>query len=53
MPSCGHPLIVAVTGWGAASDRKRSSMAGFDRHLTKPVAGEELTKLLDEARVRR
>ena len=30
-------VLVALTGWGADSDRQRSSEAGFDHHLTKPV----------------
>ena len=30
-------LLVALTGYGEAQDRKRSQDAGFDRHLTKPV----------------
>jgi CheY-like chemotaxis protein len=31
------PPMVAVTGWGQEADRRRSSQAGFARHLTKPV----------------
>jgi len=37
MPELGHPVLVAVTGWGASEDRLRSKEAGFDEHLTKPV----------------
>jgi len=29
--------LIALTGWGAEQDRKRSSQAGFDHHLTKPA----------------
>jgi CheY-like chemotaxis protein len=29
--------LVAVTGWGQDEDRRRSSEAGFDVHLVKPV----------------
>ena len=29
--------LVAVTGYGQASDRERSAKAGFDGHLVKPV----------------
>ena len=32
-----HVVIVAVTGYGQASDRERSRGAGFDHHLLKPV----------------
>jgi signal transduction histidine kinase/CheY-like chemotaxis protein len=31
-------LLVAVTGWGSADDRRRTEGAGFDYHLTKPVS---------------
>jgi CheY-like chemotaxis protein len=32
-----HAKLVAVTGWGQASDRKKTADAGFDEHLVKPV----------------
>jgi CheY-like chemotaxis protein len=38
--------LVAVTGWGQEADRRRSSEAGFDHHLTKPVDPGTLTNLL-------
>jgi CheY-like chemotaxis protein len=37
---------VAVTGWGAEEDRRRSREAGFDAHLTKPVDVGALEALL-------
>ena len=39
-------VLVALTGWGAESDRRRSSEAGFDHHLTKPVQLEVVVELL-------
>ena len=30
-------FLVAITGWGSEEDRRRSTAAGFDEHLTKPV----------------
>lgn len=39
-------LIIALTGWGHAEDRKRSKAAGFDHHLVKPVLPSELQALL-------
>jgi CheY-like chemotaxis protein len=39
-------LLVAVTARGEAEDRRRSSDAGFDAHLVKPVSREDLTRLL-------
>lgn len=29
--------IIALTGWGQESDRRRTQEAGFDNHLVKPV----------------
>ena len=41
--------IVALTGWGQDEDRRRSSDAGFDTHLVKPVDPEALMQLLASA----
>ena len=38
--------IVALTGWGQDSDRRRSQEAGFDSHLVKPLDLDKLTELL-------
>ncbi|WP_412069258.1 PAS domain S-box protein [Rubrivirga sp. IMCC43871] len=38
--------LVAVTGYGQDSDRRRSEEAGFDVHLTKPVEPAVLKGLL-------
>src|SRR5262245_13908588 len=47
------PILVAITGYGRADDRRRSLEAGFDAHLTKPVTPEQLTDVLaTEARRR-
>lgn len=32
-----HALIIAITGYGYDSDRRRSQQAGFDLHFVKPV----------------
>lgn len=40
-------LLVALTGWGGQDDRRRSREAGFDVHLTKPVAWEDVERVLD------
>jgi CheY-like chemotaxis protein len=42
----GRVLLVAVTARGEAEDRRRSSEAGFDAHLVKPVSHEDLSRLL-------
>jgi CheY-like chemotaxis protein len=39
-------LLVAVTGWGQEADRRRSSDAGFNSHLVKPVDVAEIERLL-------
>ena len=38
--------LVAITGWGQESDRRRSQEAGFDSHLVKPVDSRQLARLL-------
>ena len=38
--------IVAVSGWGQDEDRRKSSDAGFDGHLVKPVHFAQLNQLL-------
>ena len=42
-------VIIAVTGWGQAEDRRLSREAGFDHHLTKPINLGALQKLLTAA----
>jgi len=39
-------MLVAMTGYGQAEDRQRSSEAGFAVHLVKPVQPEVLQQLL-------
>lgn len=45
---CPDAYIVALSGWGSDDDRRRTSEAGFDEHLVKPVNPENLRKLLDK-----
>jgi CheY-like chemotaxis protein len=45
--------IVALTGWGQDRDRERSTLAGFDRHLVKPVDTGELLQVVRECPVGR
>ena len=35
-------LLIALTGFGQESDKKKAQEAGFDKHLTKPVGIKEL-----------
>jgi signal transduction histidine kinase len=39
--------LVALTGWGQDSDRRRSREAGFDTHLVKPLDMDKLMDLLE------
>jgi signal transduction histidine kinase len=39
-------VLIAVTGWGQDSDRRRSGEVGFDAHLVKPVGLERLQQVL-------
>jgi PAS domain S-box-containing protein len=42
-----RPLLVAISGYGQASDHERSRAAGFLAHVVKPVDVERLTELID------
>lgn len=48
-PANGPLMIVALSGWGRAEDKRRSEEAGIDHHLVKPAAFGELRALLDTA----
>jgi PAS domain S-box-containing protein len=43
-------VLVALTGWGQEEDKRRTSEAGFDGHLVKPVDPVALTKMLAATR---
>lgn len=38
--------LIAVTGWGQESDKRRALAAGFDQHLTKPIDPARLKALM-------
>ena len=45
--TCGTGIrLVAVSGYGRVEDIERSTAAGFDAHLTKPVGLDELRAML-------
>jgi DNA-binding response OmpR family regulator len=46
-------FIAALSGWGQEEDRERSREAGFDVHMVKPVAPEDLSALLARVAARR
>ncbi|MDP2055413.1 MAG: PAS domain S-box protein [Acidobacteriota bacterium] len=39
-------VLVALTGWGQAEDRRRSKDAGFNHHLVKPADPAQVSMLL-------
>ncbi|HET9664099.1 MAG TPA: ATP-binding protein [Burkholderiales bacterium] len=41
-PSNGRVPLIALSGYGQAADLRRAFEAGFNSHLTKPVAVEQL-----------
>lgn len=46
-------ILIAVTGWGQETDRKRSRDAGFDQHVTKPIEFPALKQLLSTLAVKK
>jgi len=48
LPMGSGLLLVALTGYGHEQAVRRAAEAGFDRHLAKPVAPDELLDLLAE-----
>jgi CheY-like chemotaxis protein len=41
-------VLIAVTGYGQAQDRKRALESGFHHHLVKPVDMDKLAQVLGE-----
>jgi signal transduction histidine kinase/ActR/RegA family two-component response regulator len=48
LPGGRNMLMIALTGWGQASDKRLAMDAGFDRHLVKPVDFEMLKHCIVE-----
>ncbi len=44
--TCKDSIIVAISGYGQAEDRRRGREAGFNHHLVKPVDQDVLLTLL-------
>jgi CheY-like chemotaxis protein len=45
--------LIALTGWGTPEERRKALAAGFDVHLTKPVAARDLQDAMKRAAVAR
>ena len=43
------PALVALSGFGQASDREKSRQQGFSAHLTKPASSEQLVRTVQQA----
>jgi len=45
LPGSEFTVLAALTGWGQENERRRTTEAGFDHHLVKPVDLKELEKV--------
>lgn len=48
IPSLADTVLVAITGYGQDSDRKRALAAGFSEHLVKPVSPDLLRSVFSK-----
>ncbi len=48
-PGLAGARLIAVTGYGQESDRRRALEAGFDEHVVKPIDLERLEAMLRES----
>jgi CheY-like chemotaxis protein/nitrogen-specific signal transduction histidine kinase len=53
LPGMDQAFVVAMTGYGSTDDKRRTTGAGFDAHVTKPVDLNSLLAVLKDARERR
>jgi PAS domain S-box-containing protein len=49
-PETAKAALIAVTGYGQTQDRQKSSAAGFDHHLVKPVDAAKLLAVISDIR---
>ena len=49
LPVTADCILVAVTGWGQASDRQLAREAGFDDYMVKPVDMQRIQAMLHSA----
>lgn len=48
--SCPTTLLIAVSGWGSSSDKRKAEAAGFHHHFVKPADLKQLMKIVESAR---
>lgn len=53
LPGGDAVVLIALTGWGQAEDRRRTREAGIDHHLVKPADPDEIERICREAVRRR
>ncbi len=53
LPGGATTVLIALTGWGQERDRQRTSEAGFDAHLVKPVDPLSMRRFLDQLPITR
>jgi PAS domain S-box-containing protein len=49
-PDTGGAFLIALTGYGQEHDKRKTTAAGFDRHLVKPVDAGKLADMLERHR---
>ena len=49
LPGLETVFIAALTGWGDAATRARTAAVGFDTHLQKPAAMDDLVRICEKA----
>lgn len=47
-PLARNLRLIAITGYGQETDKRRSEAAGFDAHLVKPITLEQLQHVLEQ-----
>ncbi len=50
LPLGNNVPAIALTGYGTQSDMQKSREAGFDQHLGKPVAYDDLIETIEALR---
>ena len=50
-PELDDVLLVALTGYGQAEDRKNSQAAGFDLHLVKPPSVTQIKSVFSHPKL--
>lgn len=53
MPGFADVLLIALTGYGQEEDRRRSKIAGFDEHLTKPPSVAQMRTVLAHPKLKK